>query len=224
MAKKEEYSPSAAAIITAAFVSVLLGLTGAVVNLTATAVTEVPELPNEEEVDTTAVYFVKGSERRGSAWKNKRSALAGGRKGTVSVSEGELNAWARTSFKPNPRDEKEHGSTLLGIRVVPSTPNFKIEEDTLQIASDLQIQIPLVGSRSFAYQVKGSFKDKGGVQVFVPSKSYIGSCPIPLLSGFFFNFLAGSFYEHDEYAALNPSWAKLGSLTLKKEELTLTIP
>ena len=222
MAKKEEYSPSAAAIITAAIVSVLLGVMGATVNLA----TKAPEtnLPKEEEdIDTTAVYFVKGSERRGSAWKNKRSAFSSGRKGSVSVSEGELNVWARTTFKPNPRAEKEHGSVLLGIRIIPSTPNFKIEEDTLQIASDLQIPIPLVGSRSFVYQVKGSFKDKDGVQVFVPSKSYIGSCPIPLLSGFFFNFLAGSFYEHDEYGALNPTWAKLGSLTLKKEELVLAL-
>ncbi len=221
MAQKEEYSPSAAAIFTAAFVSVLMGLTGAAVSLT----TKAPEtnLPKAvEDIDATVVYYVKGSERRGSAWKNKRSAFSSGRKGSVSVTEGELNVWARTTFKPNPRAEKEPGSVLLGIRIIPSPPNFKIEEDTLQIASVLKI--PLVGdSRSFIYQVKGSFKDKGGVQVFVPSKSSIGSCPIPLLSGFFFNFLSGSFYEHDEYAALGPIWAKLGSLTLKTEELVLAV-
>lgn len=221
MAKKEEYNPSAAAVYGAAFVSVLLGLTGAVINLTATAVTSVPELPKEEKIDATAVYFVKGTERKGSGWKNKRASFASGR--TVSVSEGELNVWARTTFKPKPKAEKEPGSALLGIRVIPSPPNFKIEGDSLQIAS--AINIPLVGkSRSFMYQVKGTFKEKGGVQVFVPSKSSIGSCPIPILSNFFFNFLAGSFYSHDEYAALISSWAKLGSLTLKEAELTLTIP
>lgn len=221
MAKKEEYSPSAAAVFTAAFVSVLLGLTGAAANLSVKA----PEtnLPKEEaDIDTTVVYFVKGSERKGSAWKNKRSAFTSGRKGSVSVSEGEINVWARNTFKPNPRAEKEPGSVLLGVRVIPSPPNFKIGEDSLQISSVLKI--PLIGdSRSFVYQVKGSFKDKGGVQVFVPSKSFIGSCPIPGLTGFFFNFLAGSFYSHDEYAALNPTWAKLGSLTLKKEELVLAV-
>ncbi len=222
MANKEEYNPSAAAIYGAAFFSVLLGLIGAVINLTATAVTSVPKLPDEDKIDTTAVYFVKGTERKGSGWKNKRASFAGGRKGTVSVSEGELNVWARATFKPKPKAEKEPGSSLLGIRVIPSPPNFKIEGDSLQIAS--VINIPLVGkSRSFMYQVKGSFKEKGGVQVFVPSKSSIGSCPIPVLSRFFFNFLAGSFYEHDEYASLNPSWAKLGSLTLKESELVLAV-
>lgn len=226
MAEKEEYSPSAAGVAIAAVICILIGLSGAVINLSAKAVTEVPELPKEEEIDSTAIYFVKGKESRGSGWKSKRATFSQGRKGAVSLSEGELNVWARTSFKINPKTKEQPTSSLLGVEIIPSPPNFKVEKDSLQIASNLQI--PLIGSsKNFVYQVRGSFENIEGVQVFVPSKSSIGSCPIPSLFGisnFTFNFLAGGFYGHDEFSALNASWTKLGSIEMKDQELTLVIP
>ena len=223
MAKQEEASgPGLAGPIVAAFISILIGGVLAAANLIILPVSVVKEIPPEEELVPKTVYFISGGDQGGNTWKQKKTFLASGQSGARSLSEGELNRWAKSTFKPNPQTDEE-GGLFSKISMVPETPNFRIVDDQLQVSS--QLEIPILGEgKKFLYQAKGNFVNESGVNKFKAESGYIGTCPIPKFAGLpdiVFNLLAAKFLLSEEYDALNPNWSQLSQVVIEDNQIKL---
>ena len=226
MAKEsEESGPSLGGSLTLAIVSALIGAMLAAVNLAFLPISLVKELPPEEERDPKVVYYIAGEEKGGTTWKTKKAIIEKARKGGIAISEGELNRWARTSFKPDPKAGKSE-SIMGKVKMVPATPNFRIVDDRLQISSQIGIPI-LSASKKFLFQAKGSLSNDSGVYQFEAQSGYIGACPIPEFGGMpklLFNLAAKSFTISEEYEKLYPAWIQLSDATLERGKLKLVFP
>ena len=221
--EKGAYTPGIVAVFFGALISVIIGMLFAGINMLTVSVAEVSELPPEEERQVGTVYFIKGQGKGGSGWKRKRIQLISQRPGAIRLPEGELNVWARTSLRPDPKKKDEEGGGL--IKVEPSPPNFRINEGEFQVAS--YVGFPqLHGSKKFVYQAKGAFANEAGIFRFTAHSGFIGSCPIPPIPGlnsFLFNFLAETFINSEEYGEMNSIWKLLSDVSVDGEELVLVI-
>jgi len=223
MAKQEEPAgPGLAGAIVAAILSVIIGGALAAANLVILPVVVVKEIPPEEERVPKTVYFISGGDKGGNTWKQKRTFLQGGRSGSLLLIEGDLNRWAKSTFKPDPQKD-EAGGLLSKISMVPETPNFRIIDDQLQISS--QLTIPIVGGgKRFLFQARGNFVNEAGVNKFKAESGYIGTCPIPKFGGLpniVYNLLASKFMQSEEYEALNPNWSQLSQVVIENNQLKL---
>ncbi len=221
MAEKE-YTPSLSGSIFAGIACAIAGIILAGINLAFLPVSAVKELPLEEDRGPLAVYYIAGEEKGGSAWKAKKAAFEKGKPGTFTLSEGELNQWARTTFKPSPK--KSGGESFMAqLKVVPATPNFRIAEDTFQLSS--QLGVPIVPSgKKFLFQAQGTFSNDSGAFEFSPYRAFIGACPIPPVAGMperVFSMLSKGFLLSDEYSKLNPAWNQLSEVSVEGDKLKL---
>ncbi len=223
MAKKEEASgPGLGAPIVAAILSIIIGGVLAAANLIILPVSVVKEIPPEEERVPKTVYFISGGDKAGNTWKQKKTFLASGQSGTRTLNEGELNRWAKSTFKPNPQTDGE-GGLLSKISMVPETPNFRFADDQLQVSA--RLGIPILGEgKKFLYQAKGNFVNESGVNKFKAESGYIGTCLIPKFAGLpdiVFNLLASKFLQSEEYDALNPNWSQLSQVVIENNQMKL---
>ena len=217
--------PTVAGSVIIGLISALVGAFLAAANLAFLPVSAVKELPEGEDLDPKAVYFIQGEERGGTQWSAKRDFLTTGRSGAIVVTEGELNRWARSKFRANPKG-KGDGGVFDMVKFHAASPNFRIAEGLLQISA--QMNIPLLkGGKIFVYQTQGSFDNDSGVYEFKAESGYLGRCPIPSvvnLPAIVFNMLSGQFADADEFAALEPQWASLTEIRLEGRQLVLVRP
>ncbi len=219
MAEKEESSgPGLAGAIVAAILSVLIGGLLAAANLLILPVSVVKELPPEEERVPKALYYVSGLDKGGNTWKQKMALLERGQSGALLVSEGELNRWAKSSFKPDPK-KAEEGGFLSKISLKPEFPNFRIVEDQLQVST--QVSIPILGEgKKFLYQGKGRFVN----QSFKVESGYIGSCPIPNFAGLpnmVYKHVASTLFDSEEGVKLGEIWAQVNDVSIENNQVKL---
>jgi hypothetical protein len=223
MAKKKEASEgSLAGSVLLGVISAVIGATVGLVNLLSLGVQEVKEIPEEEEFNTKAVYYIAGGQRGGSAWKSKRIVLERGRAGTLSLAEGELNSWARSSFKPDPKAE-EPVTGPLGITA--EQVNFRIADGKLQISA--RVKTPAAAGKTYLFQTSGAFEKKGDQFAFVPETAMIGTCPVPTIGGIasqVFGMLLPTYLASEEFGELNPAWAALTDVNIVGDKLNLVHP
>ncbi len=223
MANENEASgPGWGGAIVAAILSTIIGVVLAVANLIILPVASVKEIPPEEEQVPKTVYFISGGDKGGSTWKQKKTFLESGQSGTLLLLEGDLNRWAKSSFRPDPK-QNEDGGLLSQITMVPETPNFRIADEKLQVSS--QLVIPILGEgKKFTYQAVGSFVGDSGSNKFKAESGYIGTCPIPNIAGLpdrVYNLLASKFLQSEEYTALNPNWTQLSQVVIENNQIKL---
>jgi hypothetical protein len=224
MAKKKEASEgSLTGSILLGGVSAIIGMSVAVVSLLSLDVAEVKEIPEEEEFDSKAVYYIAGSQRSGSAWKSKRAVLLRGSAGTLKVKEGELNSWVKSSFKPDPKSEEATGG-VLGLAA--EQVNFRLTDGQMQVSARVKSTL-IPGSKSYLFQATGNFEKDGEQFAFVPTEAMVGTCPLPAIGGVASTVLGlflPTFLSSEEFTELNPSWAALSEVTIAGDQLNLVHP
>ena len=122
------------------FLSVIfvsLGLLLGIVHLVLIPVTEVRQMPKEENIQAKVVYHVRGNDRRVSSYRSKKSALFEGQIGVYRFNEAELNSWARDTFSFSKPEESSDNI----LRIKPGLPHFRIANDEMQISMFVEFQL-----------------------------------------------------------------------------------
>ena len=240
MPRKKDTGPGLISILFAAVLSILIGMLLAAGNLAILPVSVVKKLPPKEKGEMAkgnkkgkkgekynpkTVYYIAGSKQGSRQWKAKKAALEK-QIGTITLTEGELNAWAKAVFKvQTKKGKKEEEPPPLEFQITPAPPNFRIAEDKFQLSSELDI--PFFQEKKIIYQAQGNFVKEGGQYVFKPESSYLGSCPIPPQGGLgdqLFKFIASSFTASTEYEKLSASWYQLTEVKVEDGTLKLVNP
>lgn len=204
--------------LVASLFSLLLGVAIGFINLATTPVTEVRDLPPPDERKDRTVYYVVGQDRGGSAYRTKLTVLLQEQPGTLKFNEGDLNAWARDTFKFGTNTEQSTGL----IQIKPAAPRFSIRDSKLTISMPMEVDA-FGQNRRVLVQAQGTFSDESGTWVFLPEDTHMGSASVPdgLLANALRDSLLGIFKSTEEYTTLNEAWHKLSQVTLTGDELIL---
>ncbi len=212
-----------------AILGLLAGVLVACVYLVFKPVSQVKEMPPEDKILKSMVYFIPGNESNAKSrgWQAKQKQILGSPTFTVDLVEDELNAWANTlavPAAPAPKPGAPAGAAApapAGDGIFnPGKPNFKvIAGNKLQISAKC-----VLNWYGLAHEVTviatGTFTKSGDTVTFATDTLHLGSCPVHLLPA-----LAGPLMSHlisrekvpDEVRA---AWAKLDSVTIDGTKLT----
>ena len=222
------YEPSWTEVTIGALLRVIIGALLGVVFLVVKPVVTVKEMPKEEELDRTAVYYVEGG-RDGAKSRDaaaKRKAFVGGT--PVVLNEHELNSYvtpAPAPAKPAAPGAKPAAAApaATGPGLTPGAVNFRLHEGQLQIG--VPVKVDLFGLElNVIVQTRGTFVQKDGVFAFEPATMMVGSCPVDLLPP------ARAYVMEKVVAAqkipedISKAWAKLAEVAVVGSALKLTMP
>ena len=222
MAKaKEEYEPSLIGIVLTAILGSFLGLLLAGINTAFLPIKTVKELPALENREKKMVYYMPGDEKGGSAWKSKSRAYLQQSSGSLILTEGELNTWSRSTFKPDP--SKKDGGGVIDFKMKIGSPNFRIADGEFQISAKMDVSL-MGKSGNIIFQSIGSFYDMGGSFAYHAESGYLGSCPIPTIADLpnrIFTIIARGFMESEAYDELSGPWYQLNDVLVDGNRLKL---
>jgi hypothetical protein len=222
------YEPSWTEVTIGALLSVMIGAVFGVIFLVIKPVVSVKEMPKEEEVDRSAVYFIEGGRDGGKSRdaNAKRKAFVGGT--PVILNEHELNSYvaaAPAPAKPAAPGAKPAAAApaAAGAGYTTGVVNFRIHESQFQIG--VPVKIDLFGLElSVMVQTRGTFAQKDGGFVFEPATMLVGSCPVdrlPAARAFVMEkFVATQKVPED----ISKAWAKLTDVSVVGSALKLTMP
>ncbi len=221
---EKDKGPKLYEIVIGAILSVVLGALLAVVFLAFQPVREVDRMPSEEAREKGKVYYVAGAVGTAGQynWRPKQAAVETGRSGTLELVEQELNQWAATTFSDLEDEAYDDAGMFF---VAPRSLNFRIGEEDLQIASDLDWTVFGV-TQTLKAQAIGRFVDSGSGYAFEPETVYVGGLKLPEVGD-----LGKALYEK-VFEALEPQissdlrdgWAALASVSIDENRLILEIP
>jgi hypothetical protein len=243
---RAKYGPGMFEIFFGVLLSLLLGAVAAVVYLAMQPVQVGTPDPKVEPVGP--VTYVQGTrdDDRGKQWLRKKQLFTEGT--SVEVNEDELNAWITAGTNPEPPkpDVKKPAPgkpATPGKPAAPAapttpppqapstglvqfgTPNFRIANGVLQIGSECELDLDLIGiKRPLIMQVSGRFVKAEGKSVFVPDLFYVGSCPLHKLPGvaaFVFDRVFATNKIPEDIAT---AWKKLTRVSVEGNTLALTMP
>lgn len=234
MARKIEkalYGPSIVEVICGAILGLAAGVLVACVYLVFKPVLTVHELPKDRPRGT--VYYLPGSQSgaRGSSWQTKQKQFLSGT--TVQLVEDELNSWVSASIKldapppapkasgntPAPTPPAANSPTSNQI-FIPTKPNFKIENDKLQIG--LNCTLNWYGAMTdVTLQSTGTFTKDGDHFVYTPTTLYLGSCPLHLLPGVAPLLMSHLFSKGRVPDEFRDAWYKLNDVVVSGTSLKL---
>lgn len=209
-----------------AILGLIAGVLVACVYLVFKPVSQVKEMPPEDKIVKSMVYFIPGNESsaKSRGWQAKQKQILGSPTFTVDLVEDELNAWANTLAAPAPAPKpgapadapKPAGDGIFN----PGKPNFKVVAgNKLQISAKCVLNWYGL-AKEVTVIATGDFTKSGDTVGFAPESLYLGSCPVQLLPS-----LAGPLMSHlvsrtkvpDEVRA---AWTKLDSVTIDGTKLT----
>ena len=221
------YEPSWTEVTIGALLSVIIGALFGVVYLVVKPVVSVKEMPKEEEVDRTAVYFIEGGRDGGKSRDAaaKRKAFVGGT--PVILNEHELNSYLTPAAAPAkpaaPGAKPAAAPAAPGAGYTSGVVNFRIHDSQLQIG--VPVKIDLFGLElSVVVQTRGTFVQKEGGFAFEPATMLVGSCPVDRLAA------ARSFVMEKFIATqkvpedISKAWAKVTDVAVVGSALKLTMP
>jgi hypothetical protein len=217
--KEEPKGPKPYEVIIGAFLSIILGVLLAAVYLVSQPVEEVDELPPETQRDRRTVYFVEG--RTGSAldfnWRPKATAFEEGVSGSIELVEEELNQWAAVTF-PDLEDMESEGM----LSIMPRSVNFRVDDDRLHIASNLEISVFGFGGEYLA-QSRGNLVQRDGRYVFAPESLALGGFRVP--HGGLIDLLVGRVLSaFDPPEELSEAWSRMSRAEVQGDRLIVELP
>jgi len=197
----------------------VIGLACGIGQLALVRVIEVRKMPDEEAIQSKAVYYIRGKETATDSYRPKERALFESRSGIYRFNEEELNSWARNAFKFS-RARADDGGIL---DVNPSLPNFRIEDSELQISMVIEFDLYNAERQKSRFQAIGTFEEEGDVWQFKPHTAYLGTAKLPgILIAPMVTSLCISMFENQEiYPKLQEAWLGLDVVKLEERELIL---
>ncbi len=215
--KEQRKGPKPYEIIIGALLSLILGALLGVVYLIVQPVEEVDSTPPEAAREARTVYYQEGAIGTPGQynWRPKLGALVNGTSGTLEIVEEELNQWVATEFD---WEETSHEGFFV---IAPRSLNFRIYDNTLQIASELNAKV-LGIEKSVIAQAHGAFVQRNGTFVYSPERLYIGGMQVPHQG---IEALLNRFMEIlDIPEELKEGWGRLSDVTIEDSILILEIP
>jgi hypothetical protein len=229
--EKALYGPSTTEVALGAVLGLVVGVVAACVYLVFKPVSTVREMPKEPV--RGMLYYLAGSDSstKGRTWSAKQKQFLAGT--SVSLVEDELNAWAVATFGAAPRAKpkgpagaptapKAEGDKSDDSIFQPSTPNFRIVDDKLQIG--FKCVLNWYGlTQEVQVLSTGTLVHSGDRFVYEPATVYLGSCPLhllPAVSSMLFDHLMGKKQLPDD---LKSAWVKLTDVKIEGSTLTLTV-
>lgn len=204
-----------------ALISAAIGVSAGIWTFASNPVVEVRDMPPPDQRQPGVVYLVRGSDQASVGYRPKLDMLLAGRPGTYAFSEKELNTWARDTFRFTTAGNND-GS---GIRITPSTPNFRLTEDgVVQIAMNTEISA-WGSSRKMWYQVRGEFNEDNGYSHFQAEETFLGSAKIPPLgvATMLNSMILGMFTGTTETEKLMNIWSRVDSVRVENSTLVFEI-
>ncbi len=210
-------------VILSAALFTIIGACVAVFTLSTREVEEAQK--KDEQADPRKVYYYPGSTRGGGGWRGKRRRLEQGIPGSFEMTEGEMNSWARSSFKKlqQPGGEEEEKKPFINYSI--SEINFRIDEGALQVAAF--ISLPMLKEEPIIYQTTGDFVSRNGVYTYKPRGGYFGQCPVPNVGNIpelIFYTLAAPYLQSEEYQKLSPYWRRLAYVEIAEDSIKAALP
>jgi hypothetical protein len=219
--EKALYGPSMTEVALGAVLGLVAGVLAACVYLVFKPVSMVKEMPAEDKVVKSMVYYIPGSESsaKSRGWQNKQKQILTSPTFAVDLVEDELNAWANTltvPAAPKPpgaaADAKPAGDGIFN----PGKPNFRVVGgDRLQISAKcvlnwygLTQEVTVIST--------GTFAKSGDTVIYNPEKLYLGSCPVHLLPSLAEPLMAHLVSKEKVPDEVRAAWAKLDSVTIEK--------
>ena len=242
--ERAKYGPGMFEVFFGVLLSLLLGAVVAVVYLALQPVQVGAPDPKVEPVGP--VTYIQGTKDgdRGKQWLRKKQLFTEGT--SVEVNEDELNAWitagttpeppkAADAKKPTPAAPAKPGAhpepaaaaapASSGGFVQFGTPNFRITNGALQIGSECQLDLDMIGvKRPLILQASGRFVKNEGKFVFVPEQLFVGSCPIHKLPGVAVFVFDRVFANNKVPEDIAVAWKKLTRVSIEGSSLAMTMP
>jgi hypothetical protein len=230
--ERAKHGPSMLEVLFGATLSLVLGVAAALFYLIVQPVQVGP--PEPKAIPGGPVAYTKGNqdEEHGKQWLRKKQLFTEGT--SVDVNEDELNAWITAGTAPEPPkavDAKPPvppapADAAASAKLIQfGTPNFRIADKMLQIGSEGEIELDILGiKRPLILQASGRFEKTAGRIAFVPTQFYIGSCPLHKLPGvavFVFDHVMADVKIPQDIAA---AWKKLATVSIQENSLLLTMP
>jgi hypothetical protein len=105
------------------------------------------------------------------------------------------------------------------------TPNFHIANGVLQIGSECELDLDMIGvKRPLILQASGRFVKNEGKFVFVPEQLFVGSCPIHKLPGVAVFVFDRVFANNKVPEDIAVAWKKLTRVSIEGSSLAMTMP
>jgi len=153
---------------------------------------------------------------RESQMRLKEEAVLQQSEAEVSLSEQEINRWLVTRYGASSTTDV-WGS---GIEMRPEPPLVRMADEEMQIGLIYSFS-GYVGKKNLVLQTTGHFARAGsGRFEFVPTKTYLGSCPLP--AGFVSRFVLNAFLSGFELSEeLGRAWTGVRNVALSDGRLSL---
>jgi hypothetical protein len=221
--EKALYGPSMTEVALGAILGLIAGVLVACVYLVFKPVSQVKEMPPEDKIVKSMVYFIPGNESsaKSRGWRAKEKQILSTPTFTVDLVEDELNAWANTLAAPAPAAKPGEAPKPAGDGIFnPGKPNFKvIAGNKLQISAKCVLNWYGL-TKEVTVIATGTFAKSGDAVGFVAETLHLGSCPVQLLPALgapLMSHLIARTKVSDEVRA---AWAKLDSVTIEGTKLT----
>jgi hypothetical protein len=229
--KTERKNPGLFEILFGASLSVVLGALLAFMHLVFRPVEMVSVVPKEPTAGVR--YCIQGANgsSSGPRWKIKVQRLADKIPGEFMFSEGDLNAWAESTFQKagapaapaTPAAAAAAQAAAPSFALVSGVPNFKITGGKLQIASINDLFL-LGGVSKLVVEAKGTFVKGAEGWDFVPSEFFLGGLPtrkLPMLTSFLVSRFSKSKAASPELANV---MARASAITIEGSSLVVKVP
>ena len=212
-----------------AVLGLIAGVLVACVYLVFKPVSQVKEMPPEDKILKSMVYFIPGNESgaKSRGWQAKQKQLLGSPTFTLDLVEDELNAWANTiaaPAAPAPKPGAPAGAAPaapVGDGIFnPGKPNFKvIAGNKLQISAKCVLNWYGL-TKEVTVIATGTFAKSGDTVGFVAETLHLGSCPVQMLPSLGAPLMSHLIARTKVPDELRAAWAKLDSVTIEGTKLT----
>jgi hypothetical protein len=224
--EKALYGPSMTEVALGAILGLVAGVLVACVYLVFKPVSQVKEMPPEDKIVKSMVYFIPGNESsaKSRGWQAKQKQILGTPTFTLDLVEDELNAWANTLAAPAPAPKPgapAGAPAPAGDGIFnPGKPNFKvIAGNKLQISAKCVLNWYGL-TKEVTVIATGAFAKSGDTVGFAAETLYLGSCPVHLLPSAAAPLMSHLIAREKVPDELRAAWAKLDSVTIEGTKLT----
>lgn len=222
--KDEDYGPGMGGVVLSGLITLLIGMVLGGFSLVTQKVDVLSNEPDPDSLIPGKLVYVKGTRSGRTSWRGKEQAWKAGELSTLILTEAELNQWSDSRLKmKKPVSAEDDGGWLSMFDLEVSPVNFRIIEDKLQMAAEVQLPGLLPGS-TYIYQVKGQFQASPEGLEFIPESGSFGQAPIgavPVAGDMVFSLLGKQYEGAEDISWLLDAFGNLESAEIADGQLIL---